>query len=208
VYFLHNLAVPGASSDPTHRTEANVMAIPWIAVTVLVALLFAALAVRAALPRRGDADEGAEPGGMPLAPLQRVAWWTLAAGAVFAAAVVAAIARYGAQAFWTDAGVRLPVTALMLAALVASLVPTVVARRRAKSRVLVDERDLEILARAPRVQGAAAIVCLALWTVALMETFRAAGQVPMAFVVLVFWSCLLAHALALPVGNLLGYRRR
>jgi hypothetical protein len=37
---------------------------------------------------------------------------------------------------------------------------------------------------------------------------RAAGQVPMPFVVLVFWSCLLAHALALPVGILLGYRKR
>jgi uncharacterized membrane protein len=104
--------------------------------------------------------------------------------------------------------VRLPVTALMLAALVASLVPMLVARRRVTSRVLVDERDLEILARAPRVQGAAVLVCLALWTVALMEAFRAAGQVPMAFVVLVFWSCLVGHALALPVGILVGYRRR
>jgi hypothetical protein len=190
--------------------EANVVAVPWILVTVLVALLFAGLAVRAALPRRGDdgVDQEDEAGGGPLAPLQQAAWWTLAAGAAFTAAVVAAIARNGAQAFWTDAGVRLPVTGLMLAALVASLVPMLVARRRAKSRVLVDERDLEILARAPRVQGAAALVCLALWTVALMETFRSEGQVPMAFVVLVFWSCLLAHALALPVGILLGYRRR
>jgi hypothetical protein len=96
----------------------------------------------------------------------------------------------------------------MLGALVVSLVPMLVARGRGRGRVLVDERDLEILARAPRVQGAVALVCLALWTVALMVTFRAAGQVPMPFVVLVFWSCLLSHALALPVGILLGYRRR
>jgi hypothetical protein len=129
-------------------------------------------------------------------------------GAVLAAVAISTIARYGVRAFWMDAEVRLPVTALMLCALVASLVPMLVARRRVTNRVLVDERDLEILAKAPRVQGAAALVCLALWTVALMETFDAAGQVPMPFIVLAFWSCLLSHALALPVGILLGYRRR
>jgi len=188
-----------------------VPAFPWIAAAVLVALVFAALAARAALPPRDPAgtDESAEAaGGVPLAPLQRAAWQTLVTGGAFAAAAVWVIARNGVQTFWTDADVRLPVTALMLAALVASLVPMLVARRRAGGRVLVDERDLEVLARAPRVQGAAAIVCLALWTVALMESFRAAGQVPMVFVVLVFWSCLLVHALALPVGILLGYGRR
>jgi len=40
------------------------------------------------------------------------------------------------------------------------------------------------------------------------EIFHAAGQVPVAFVVQVCWSCLLVHALALPVGILLGCRRR
>jgi hypothetical protein len=189
----------------------SVQGFPWIATAVLVALVFTALAARAALPRRqgGGAEESAEAGDeIPPAPLQRAARWTLAAGAALAAAVIGTILRYGAQAFWTDASVRLPVTALMLAALGASLFPMLVARRRAASHVLVDERDLEILARAPRVQSAAVLVCLALWTVALMETFHAEGQVPIALIVLVFWSCLLVHALALPVGILVGYRRR
>jgi len=185
---------------------------PWITLAVLTALVFTALAARAAVPARAreQAEDGGEDAsGTPLAPLQKVAWWTLGAGVAFVAAVVALILRHGVAAWWEEASVRLPVTALMLAALVASLAPMIVARRRVTARgVAVDERDLEILARAPRVQGAAAIVCLALWTVALMETFHAEGQVPVAFLFLVFWSCLLAHALALPVGILLGYRRR
>jgi len=68
--------------------------------------------------------------------------------------------------------VRLPATALMLGGLIACLAPMIVARRRITARgVVVDERDLEILA-------------------------------------LVFWSCALVYSLALPVGILLGYRRR
>jgi hypothetical protein len=188
-----------------------VQGFPWIAAALLVALAFTALAARAALPSRDEqtAADGADAlGSVPLAPLQRAAWWTLVAGAVLAATAIGTIVRHGVQAFWMDEAVRLPVTALMLGALVASLVPMLVARRRMTSRVLVDERDLEILAKAPRVQGAAALVCLALWTVVLMETFHSAGQVPMPFVVLVFWSCLLSHALALPVGIVVGYRRR
>jgi uncharacterized membrane-anchored protein len=184
---------------------------PWIAVAVLAALVFTAFAARAALPPRAEAGTEGDPeaaGAVPLAPLQRAAWMTLVSSGAFAVAAVWVIAKHGAQVFLADENVRLPVTALMLAALVASLVPELLARRRAGGRVLVDERDLEVLARAPRVQGAAALVCLALWTAALMVTFRAAGQVPMPFVVLVFWSCLLVHALALPVGILLGYRRR
>ena len=135
-------------------------------------------------------------------------WIAAAALVALVFAALAVLPSGGPRGADEDADFRLPVTALMLAALVASLVPALVARRRVTSRVVVDERDLAILARAPRVQGAAVIVCLALWTAALMEIFHAAGQVPVAFVVLVCWSCLLVHALALPVGILLGYRRR
>ena len=71
-----------------------------------------------------------------------------------------------------------------------------------------DERDLETLARAPCVQGASVLACLAICTAALMEAFHAQGQVPTAFLALVFWSCALVYSLALPVGILLGYRRR
>jgi len=185
---------------------------PWFTLAVLTALVFTALAARAAMPDRApeQAVDGTEDAaGAPLAPLQRVAWWTLGAGTAFVAAVVALILRHGVSAYWEDASVRLPVTALMLGGLIACLAPMIVARRRATARgVAVDERDLEILARAPRVRGASVLVCLALWTAALMEAFRAQGQVPTAFLALVFWSCTLVYALALPVGIPLGYRRR
>jgi len=185
---------------------------PWLALAVLTALVFTALAARAAMPARAPeqaGDGGGDASGAPLAPLQRAAWWTLGAGVAFVAAVVALILRHGVAAWWEEASVRLPVTALMLGALIACLAPMIVARRRVTARgVAVDERDLEILARAPRVQGASVLVCLALWTAALMEAFRAPGQVPTAFLALECWSCLLVYSLALPVGILLGYRRR
>jgi hypothetical protein len=188
-----------------------VQALRWVVAAVLVALAFTALAARAALSRREPraAGVGEDVGGdLPPTPLQRVAWWTLAAGIVFAAAVVGALATFGVRRFLEDAGVRLPVTGLMLATIASSLAPMILARRGVKSGALVDERDLEILGRAPRVQGGAVLVCQALWTAAFMEVFRTEGTVPMAFVVVACWSCFVVHALALPVGILLGYRRR
>jgi len=182
---------------------------PSIALAILIALAALAFALRAAVPARPaeDALQSGEP--VPLAPLQRVSWWTLAAGLAFAVAATVVIAGKGVETWWTVDAVRLPVTGLMLAALLASLAPMTLARRNAASRgVLVDERDLEILRRAPSVQGAATLVRLALWTVVLMESFHAAGSVPVPFLVLVNWSCLVVYALALPVGILIGYWRR
>jgi len=100
----------------------------------------------------------------------------------------------------------------MIGALVVSGVPTLVilvASRRVTARAVVaDERDLAILTRAPRIQGVAMLVCNGLWAAGLMVAYRVPGQVPVPFLVLMFWSCLLVYALTLPVGILLGYRRR
>lgn len=66
---------------------------PWFTPAVLTALVFTALAARAAMPDRAHEqaeDGGEDAAGAPLAPLQRVAWWTLGAGVAFVAAVVRA----------------------------------------------------------------------------------------------------------------------
>jgi len=184
-------------------------AIPWFALGVLAALIFFALALRAARPARPAADSSGAAVPLPPTPLQRAARWTLAAGLVLAGTALALIARLGVDAWWNDDSVRLRVTLLMVAALVASAAPMAAARRSETARgILVDERDLQILGRAPSVQGGAVLVCLALWTIALMQTFHDQGQVPMPFLVLLCWSCLLVYALALPAGILLGYWRR
>ena len=71
----------------------------------------------------------------------------------------------------------------------------------------LDERDRAILGRAATAQAAGILITLAIWTVGLSETFHAAGAVPVFYLYLVFWSCVVVHLLGLPVGILLGYRR-
>jgi uncharacterized membrane protein len=79
--------------------------------------------------------------------------------------------------------------------------------RTDQSRVMIDERDKAILERAPTVQAQAMVVSVAAWAIILTEVYWETGQVPVAFLVLIFWSCLLVSAMALPMGVLIGYRR-
>jgi hypothetical protein len=51
------------------------------------------------------------------------------------------------------------------------------------------------------------VVSVAAWSIILTEAYWEAGQVPVAFLTLIFWSCLLVSTMALPVGVLIGYRR-
>jgi hypothetical protein len=53
----------------------------------------------------------------------------------------------------------------------------------------------------------AVLVTVAIWMVGLQERYSEAGAVPVVWLMLVFWSCVVASVLALPLGILLGYRR-
>ena len=115
----------------------------------------------------------------------------------------------GPQRWYDDDTIRLTVTALLLAVLVVVAGATAWLGAQAKREDgILDERDKDILARAPAVQGVAMLLTLAVWVVGLTEHFHEAGAVPHFYLYLIFWSCVLVDALGLPLGVLIGYRRR
>ncbi len=44
--------------------------------------------------------------------------------------------------------------------------------------------------------------------IGLVEHFHSAGAVPLFYMYLIFWSCLIVNLMALPIGILIGYRRQ
>ena len=177
-------------------------------VAALAAGLFAiVLAMRLAL--RGRPPLALPPGErLPSTPLQRLARWSIALGSLFSVAAAAVVLSVGPRTFYDDDRVRLTVTALLLAAIaVFALFSMRVGGWVRREDATLDERDRAIFGRAPAVQPVAMLVTLAVWIVGLQETFLATRLVPMVYLYLVFWSCLIVNLLALPVGVLLGYRR-
>jgi hypothetical protein len=133
-------------------------------------------------------------------------WGTLA-GLVLIAAAVWLLVSHGPETVMADDALRLQFTGIVLAGVglfgvLSAYVPALM-RRRAK----LDERDLAILSRAPFLQGALMLITLAAWTIGLQETFRGRPGVPVAYLHLMFWSCLAANMIAWPLGILIGYRR-
>jgi hypothetical protein len=181
------------------------------AVLWTVAAVLAGLAMTVAgmwTLRRGRRGRGAPLGGerVPLTALQKIALGGLAAGVFATAAVVVMVAVAGPEAVRNTEALRLAAEALLVVALVVLVVPFALATHKSRSPAFVDERDREILARAPAVQVRALIVAIAAWTVVLTEAFRQSGQVPVFYLTLIFWTCVVVAAMALPIGVLLGYR--
>jgi len=169
---------------------------------------FAALwiAARRAMPAGPPLPAGTE---LPATPLQRVTRWTLALGGVLGAAAGTLVLLKGVEATFAADGLRITFTLLLLAVLAAVGVPTLWIRKEAAAPDgALDERDRAILGRAPAMQAVGMIVTLAIWTVGLSERFHDVGEVPIVYLYLVFWSCVVVDLLGLPVGVLAGYRER
>jgi ABC-type uncharacterized transport system permease subunit len=144
---------------------------------------------------------------LPTAPMQRLVRWSLLLGLPLAAAAGVVVAWFGPIVYDDDA-IRLLVTGLLLASLVVLAAPTLlVGVWSSRGDEKLDERDRAILARAPAGQAAAMLVVLAVWVIALTESFRGEPGIPDVFLNLIFWSCLLVSQLASNVGILIGYRR-
>lgn len=177
----------------------------WGILALLGGLAAIVVKSRLAMPPRPPLPPGVE---LPDTPLQRTSRLSLGAGLVLAAMAGGLVAVHGPEATFSDDDVRILFTALLMGVLAvlggASIRLKLQASRGGSA---LDERDQAILDRAPAVQGAGTIITLALWVVGLMERFHEAGAVPMAYVILLFWSCLVIHLLGLPVGILVGYRR-
>jgi len=142
----------------------------------------------------------------PMTPLQKRAWVGLAIGAAVSTALVVLFVVRGTPLISQDKTLRLTSWALMLAG--GTLWGALLWFMRAREReAQLDERDRSILAGAPAVQSGAVLVVMALWTVTLTEIYWERGVVPLDYLSLIFFSCLITHLVALPAGILLGYRR-
>jgi len=178
----------------------------WSIAAIVAALVGLTLLTWLPRPRVPPLEPGTE---LPDTPLQRLARWSLVLGVVPALAAGGMVVRYGSQAIYEDDGLRAVFTLCLLVIVVIFLVTTV----RLKSWVArmdatLDERDRAILDRAPALQPAAMLLILAAWMIGLVERFHGVGAVPLFYLYLVFWSCWVAMLLALPLGILIGYRRR
>lgn len=182
----------------------------WIVAALVIAAIFATWAIQSLMVLTIPAAAGPRPSSpAPLTALQKLAWWAIGCGLLLSGSAVGVLAVTGLAAFEQNSTVRVVVEVLFVAGIATSLLLAIAPYRGiASGKLVVDERDLSILARAPAAQVIAVLVCLATWSIVLTELYRDTGQIPLVYLALIFGSCFLAGTLALPVGVLLGYRRR
>ncbi len=140
-----------------------------------------------------------------MAPLQKRAWWGLGVGLVFAAAfTLVFILKGGIETFNEDQGFRIIINVLWVGGLIANLVIVNLALRKPG---MVDERDLRIVERAPRIQWLAVVFTLVAWMIALTEIYWEQGQIPVIFLYVIFMSVLIVSTISQCLGILIGYWR-
>jgi len=189
------------------RKVKTMGALLWIVVALLIGGL---LVWHAAWRTRQSLPEIELPPGeaMPRAPVQRLAARFLAVIIVLIAAAAALVAYNGPQAWWNEDPLRLTVTALLIAAVVALLLFNLrVKALHERGDGSFDERDGVILGRACGGVGGAMMVVTAVWMIALTEAHRDTHLVPTYYLYLLFWSLVMTHVIASLAGILLAYRR-
>ena len=140
-----------------------------------------------------------------MAPLQRRALYSFIIGLVITVALIAVLLAQGdITAFDRDPNLRLVMYAVLIGV---PLVYLILVNLSLRKPTQVDERDRVIIERSSRAQFLAVIFLLAAWTIALTEVYRDRGQVPIAFLNLIFMSTLIISTLAQSLGILLGYWR-
>ena len=140
-----------------------------------------------------------------MAPLQKRAFFGLAFGVVWIAAMITVfLLKGGAQAFDQDANFRLLVDGLWIGGLVVYLALFAgITRQQSK----FDERDKLILDRSSRVQWLATLFSLVAWIIGLSEFYRSEGQIPIIFLYVIFIFILAMGSVAQSAGILIGYWR-
>jgi hypothetical protein len=145
---------------------------------------------------------------MDMAPLQKRALISLVLGLVWTAIlVILFIARGGVETFSTDATTRILLSLLFVAMLLFTAFLGVPWKARRGRGIDVDERDVDILTRAPQVQLIAVMLTLAGWVIGLTEYYWEQGSIPITWPYLMMFSTLIASTLAQALGVLIGYRR-
>jgi len=140
-----------------------------------------------------------------MAPLQKRALYSFVIGLVLTIALIAVlIARGDVNAFERDPNLRIIMYAVLIGVPLVYLILVNITLRKPTQ---VDERDRLIIERSSRAQWLAVIFSLVAWTIALSEIYRDQGQVPIAFLNLIFMSSLIISTLAQSLGILVGYWR-
>lgn len=140
-----------------------------------------------------------------MAPLQKRAWLSLGIGLLFTIAIIVVfVIKGGIATFTEDQEYRIIVNVLWIGALLASLLMAGFTFRKTGQ---IDERDKLIIDRAQKIQLLAVMFSLAAWTVFLPEVYHSQGQIPMAFLYLIFMSVLIIMTLSQSIGILIGYWR-
>ncbi len=143
-----------------------------------------------------------------MAPQQKRAWYGLAIGIIWTAAMVAVFVVKGATAFDEDAGMRAWVYGLFIAGVLGYVAMLYVTGwRMRREGPIMDERDRLILRKVPVYQMFAVLFTLAGWAVALNEVYREEGQLPVIFVWIMLYSAIIANILFASVGTLIAYWR-
>lgn len=178
------------------------MSVYWL-LSLGIALTLIGFAVAGLVQHRRRAVRLASGEAIPASPLEKRAWAGLGIGVVIAATQLGVLLSRGPTNFFDDRVQRLSLDALMIVGLAAFFA---LARARRKGEVLFDERDRKILEHASKVQASAVLGLVAIWAIGLTEAYWDAGQVPIAFPILMFWSALVVYLLALPIGILWASR--
>lgn len=138
-----------------------------------------------------------------MAPLQKRALYSFVIGLVLTIALIAVLVAQGdITAFERDPNLRLIMYAVLIGV---PLIYLILVNLTLRKPTQVDERDRVIIERSSRAQWLAVIFTLVVWTIALTEVYRDQGQVPIAFLKLIFTSTLIISTLAHSFGILVGY---
>jgi len=138
-----------------------------------------------------------------MAPLQKRALYSFVIGLVLTIALIAVLVAQGdITAFERDPNLRLIMYAVLIGV---PLIYLILVNLTLRKPTQIDERDRIIIERSSRAQWLAVIFTLVVWTIALTEIYRDQGQVPIAFLKLIFMSTLIISALAQSLGILVGY---
>jgi len=138
-----------------------------------------------------------------MAPLQKRALYSFVIGLVLTIALIAVFVAQGdITAFERDSNLRFIMYAVLIGV---PLIYLILVNLTLRKPTQLDERDRLIIERSSRAQWLAVIFALVVWTIALTEVYRDQGQVPIAFLKLIFTSTLIISALAQSLGILAGY---
>ena len=140
-----------------------------------------------------------------MAPLQKRALITFLIGLVFSAALAVVLVLEGDPTAFEDSEFIRWIMYIALVGVPLSYLLLIDFSLRKPTEL--DERDRLIMLRSGSVQWLAIAFALAGWTVGLTEVYWDTGEVPVAFLSLIFISVLIISVVARSLGILLGYWR-